>query len=89
MGPDLTFKAIISYGVIGLLLVTALVLSLVSMWKESRSNVPIKSLIALTLVVIVLSAFISLCLQYVKTTYEKEITPHVKTEIVKSDALPR
>ena len=88
MYSELTFKAI-SYGVIGLLLVTALVLSLISMWKESRSNVPIKSLIALTLVVIVLSAFISLCLEYVETTYEKEITPHVKTEIVKSAVLLR
>ena len=57
MDSELTFKAI-SYGVIGLLLVTALVLSLISVWKESRSNVPIKGLIALTLAVIVLSAFI-------------------------------
>ena len=61
MDSELTFKAI-SYGVIGLLLVTALVLSLISMWKESRSHVPIKSLIAFTLIVSILSAFISLCL---------------------------
>ena len=88
MDSELTFKAI-SYGVIGLLLVTALVLSLISMWKESRSTVPIKSLIAFTLIVIILSAFISLCMTYVKARYEKEITPHVKTEIVKSDALPQ
>ena len=88
MDSELPFKAI-SYGVIGLLLVTALVLSLLSMWKESRSNVPIKSLLAFTLVVIILSAFISLCMTYVKERYEKEITPHVKTEIVKSDALPQ
>jgi membrane-bound ClpP family serine protease len=88
VNSELTFTAI-SYGVIGLLLLTALVLSLISMWKESRSNVPIKSLIAFTLVVIILSAFLSLCMTYVKSRYEKGITPHVKTEIVQLDALPQ
>ena len=85
MDSELTFKAI-NYGVIGLLLVTALVLSLISMWKESRSDAPVKGLIGLTLAVIALSALISLCMAYVKVRYEKEISPHVQTEIVKSDA---
>ena len=60
MDSELTFKAI-SYGLVGLLWVTGLILSLVSIRKQSRYDEPLHELFLLTLIVIGLCTFIALC----------------------------
>jgi hypothetical protein len=48
----------------GLLWITVLVLTLVSMAKEGRYDEPVKGLFSLTLIVISLCTFIALCSAY-------------------------
>jgi hypothetical protein len=85
---ELTFKSI-SYGLVGLIWATALVLSLVSIRKENRYDQPLHGLFSFTLIVIGLCAFIALCSAYRTARSLQKVAPHVQTEIVKSDALPR
>ena len=84
----LTFEAI-GYGVVGLLLLIAFILSLMSIQKASHSGALLRGFVGLTLTVIALWAFISLFMAYVRERSGKEISPHVQTEIVKADSLPR
>lgn len=88
MESELAFKTI-NYGILGILLLIAFILSVISIRKESRSDSPLRALMGLTLAVIALCAMISLCMAYVNARSEKRISPHVQTEIVRSDALPR
>ena len=88
MDSELTFKTL-NYGILGLLLLIAFVLSLITIRKESRSDSPFRVLMGLTLAVIAFYALVSLCMAYVNERSVKDISPHVQTEIVRSDALPR
>jgi membrane-bound ClpP family serine protease len=88
MDSELTFKTI-NYGILGILLLIAFILSVITIRKESRSDSPFRVLMGLTLAVIALCALVSLCMAYANVRSEKSISPHVQTEIVRSDALPR
>jgi membrane-bound ClpP family serine protease len=88
MDSELTFKTI-NYGILGILLLIAFILSVITIRKESRSDSPFRVLMGLTLAVIALCALVSLYMAYANVRSEKNISPHVQTEIVRSDALPR
>ena len=88
MDSELTVKTI-DYGILGILFLTAFILSVITIRKGSRSDSPFRVLMGLTLAVIALCALASLCIAYVNARSEKRIPPHVQTEIVRLDALPR
>ena len=85
MDSGFTLKAL-SYGIIGLLWITLLVLSLVSIRKERRYDEPLRGLFSLTLIVCALCAFIVLSsITYHTTRFLRSFSPRVQTEIAKSD----
>src|SRR5215468_1363736 len=73
MDAALTFKAL-SYGLMGLLWITGLLLSLVSIRKESRCGIPLKGLMGLTIAVAGLCTFIALLAAFAEKTgaFEKD-----------------
>jgi len=73
MDSALTFNAL-SYGLVGLLWVAGLVLSLVSIRKESRCGIPLKGLMGLTVAVMGLCTFIALLAAFAEKTgaFEKD-----------------
>jgi membrane-bound ClpP family serine protease len=88
MDSELTVTTI-DYGILGILFLIAFILSVITIRKGSRSDSPFRVLMGLTLAVIALCALVSLCIAYVNARSEKRIPPHVQTEIVRLDALPR
>jgi len=88
MDAALTFKAL-SYGLMGLLWITGLLLSLVSIRKESRCGIPLKGLMGLTIAVAGLCAFVALFAAYAdKAKSLKKISRPV-TKVVSDRDLPR
>jgi len=85
MDSEIAFK----YGILAFLLLLGFVLALITIQKERRSHSPFRALVGLTLAVIALCALVSLGMAYVSARSVKEVSPHVQTEIVKSDAWPR
>jgi len=87
MDYALTFKAL-SYGLMGLLWTTGLLLSLISMRKENRSGAPLRGLIGLTVAVMGMCAFIALFTAYADRGALQRISrPAVKA--VSDKDLPR
>ena len=86
MDSALTFNAL-SYGLVGLLWVAGLVLSLVSIRKESRCGIPLKGLMGLTVAVMGLCTFIAL-LSLRKPKHSKKIIGPAARVISEKD-LPR
>lgn len=80
MDPELTFKTI-NDGILGILLLSAFILSVIAIRKESRSDSPFRALMGLTLAVIALCALISLCMAYVNARSEKRISPQCKQKL--------
>jgi len=80
--PDFALRAL-SYGVIGLLLITALALSLVSIRKEERYDEPLDGLFLSTLVVVGLCTFVALCSASQAARPIEKISPRMQTETVK------
>ena len=87
MDADLTFKAI-SYGLLGLLLVTALILSLVSIRKQSHYDEPLHGLFLVTLIVIGLCAFIAICSVYRGARSLQKISHRTEKVTVKGELQP-
>jgi hypothetical protein len=86
MDSELTFKAL-SYAVIELLWVTALLLSLVSIRKESGYGEPIKGILVLTLAIVGFCAFIALISVYAQNTRSlKKIAHRVETVAFKDES---
>jgi hypothetical protein len=85
---ELTFKAL-SYAVIELLWVTALVLSLISIRKESGCGEPLKGIIALTLAIVGFCAFIVLLSLYAQQTRSLEKISHHAEIATFKDGSPR
>jgi hypothetical protein len=88
MDLALTFKAL-SYGLMGLLWVTGLLLSLVSIRKESRCGVPLKGLMGLTIAVMGLCAFIALFAAYADKARALEKVSRPVAKVVSEKDLPR
>jgi xanthine/uracil/vitamin C permease (AzgA family) len=88
MDLALTFKAL-SYGLMGLLWVTGLLLSLVSIRKESRSGVPLKGLMGLTIAVMGLCTFIALFAAYADKARALEKVSRPVAKVVSEKDLPR
>ena len=88
MDLALTFKAL-SYGLMGLLWVTGLLLSLVSIRKESRYGVPLKGLMGLTIAVMGLCAFIALFAAYADKARVLEKVSRPVAKVVSEKDLPR
>jgi hypothetical protein len=88
MDPALTFKAL-SYGLVGLLWVTGLVLSLVSIRKESRCGIPLKGLMGLIVGVMGLCTFIALFAVFAEKTRAFEKVPRSAAKVISEKDLPR
>jgi hypothetical protein len=86
MDSELTLKAL-SYAFVELLWLTALVLSLVSIRKESSCGETVKGIVALTLVIVGFCAFIALISIYAeKTRSPQKVTHHPGKLIVRYEA---
>jgi len=88
MDAALTFKAL-SYGLMGLLWITGLLLSLVSIRKESRCGIPLKGLMGLTIAVAGLCAFVALFAAYADKAKSLEKISRPVTKVVSDRDLPR
>jgi len=80
--PDLTVKGL-SYGVIGLLLLTGLVLALISMRKEARRDEPLSGLFWLSVVILGLCVFVALYSAYQSAKSLYKLGPRLQTQRVK------
>jgi heme/copper-type cytochrome/quinol oxidase subunit 2 len=81
MDAELTFKAL-TYGVIGLVLLAAFALSLVSMRKEADHDEPLRGLFSLTLIIITVCAIIAICSSYQSATSVQKRAPRQQSQIV-------
>jgi len=79
--PDLAFRAL-GYGLSGLLLLTMLVLTLVSMRKEARTDEPLEGVFTVTLLILSLCAFIALWSAYKTARSFQKLAPRMQTETV-------
>jgi hypothetical protein len=78
---DLTIRGL-SYGVIGLLLLTGLVLAPVSMRKEARRDEPLRGLFWLGLFILGLCTFVPLSSAYQAAKSQYKLGPRLQTQIV-------
>jgi hypothetical protein len=86
MDSELTFKAL-SYVLVELLWLTALVLSLISIRKEGSRGETLKGILAFTLVIVGFCTFIALLSIYAqKTRSLKKIAHYRETVILKYQA---
>jgi len=86
---DSEFFQTTNYWILVFLFLVAFVLSLITIKKERRCHSPFRALMGLTLAVIAFCALVSLGVAYVNARPVKEVSPHMQTEIVRSEALPR
>ena len=85
---ELTFKTI-SYGLVGLLWVTTLVLLWISIQKERRYAYPHRGVLGLTVVVLCLCAFIVLVAAYVqKARSIQKLSQGIDTGILRDELQP-
>ena len=78
----------ITYGLAGLLWITAFVLLWISIRKERSYGQPIKGLVAFTVAIVGLCAFIFLFMAYVKAMSLEKVPHHVETVTAKDESQP-
>ena len=84
----LTFRGV-GYAVIGLLLFTMLIVTLVSMRKEARDDDSLRGLFWMTLFVLALSAFVALSSAYITARSFQKLGPRLQTRVVLSGSDPQ